>query len=122
MRTSYQLVVEITLRIEGYRLRGREQMQQDKRSRFSGEFKGAPARDRAIQGSSSGHSGPQGSSGSYSSAMPESSYHPLAIPSCSGGYSGHQGQASGHQAIVPRGCYECGDPGHMKRTCPSLRG
>ncbi|XP_019239514.1 PREDICTED: uncharacterized protein LOC109219509 [Nicotiana attenuata] len=24
--------------------------------------------------------------------------------------------------MVPRGCYECGDPGHMKRFCPRLRG
>ncbi|XP_070029163.1 uncharacterized protein [Nicotiana sylvestris] len=23
---------------------------------------------------------------------------------------------------MPRGCYECGDPGHMKRTCPKIRG
>ncbi|XP_019246403.1 PREDICTED: uncharacterized protein LOC109226055 [Nicotiana attenuata] len=37
MGTPYQLVVEIARRIEGYRLRGREKMQQDKRARFSGE-------------------------------------------------------------------------------------
>ncbi|XP_070003502.1 uncharacterized protein [Nicotiana sylvestris] len=24
--------------------------------------------------------------------------------------------------MVPRGCYECGDPGHKKRTCSRLRG
>ncbi|XP_070056428.1 uncharacterized protein [Nicotiana tomentosiformis] len=24
--------------------------------------------------------------------------------------------------MVPRGCYECGDPGHIKRTCPKLQG
>lgn len=46
MRTPYQLVVEITRRFEGNRLRGREQMQQDKRARFSGEFRGAPTRGR----------------------------------------------------------------------------
>ncbi|XP_070007519.1 uncharacterized protein [Nicotiana sylvestris] len=46
MGTEYQLVVEIAHRIEGYRQRGREQMQQDKRARFSGEFRGAPARGR----------------------------------------------------------------------------
>ncbi|XP_070002772.1 uncharacterized protein [Nicotiana sylvestris] len=46
MGTSYQLVVEIARRIEGYRQRGREQMQQDKRTRFSREFKGDPARGR----------------------------------------------------------------------------
>ncbi|XP_070045778.1 uncharacterized protein [Nicotiana tomentosiformis] len=32
MGTDYQLVVEITRRIEGYRQRGREQIQQDKRT------------------------------------------------------------------------------------------
>ncbi|XP_019237545.1 PREDICTED: uncharacterized protein LOC109217732 [Nicotiana attenuata] len=24
--------------------------------------------------------------------------------------------------MVPRACYECGDPGHLRRTCPRLRG
>ncbi|XP_070029039.1 uncharacterized protein [Nicotiana sylvestris] len=40
MRTLYQLVVEIAQKIKGYHLRGREQMQQDKRARFSGVFRG----------------------------------------------------------------------------------
>ncbi|XP_070034930.1 uncharacterized protein [Nicotiana tomentosiformis] len=48
MGTDYQLVVEIAWRIEGYRQKGREQMQQDKRTRFSGEFRGAPARGRGM--------------------------------------------------------------------------
>ncbi|XP_070039094.1 uncharacterized protein [Nicotiana tomentosiformis] len=46
MGTDYQLMVEIARRIKGYRQRGREQMQQDKRTRFSGEFRGSPARGR----------------------------------------------------------------------------
>ncbi|XP_070034998.1 uncharacterized protein [Nicotiana tomentosiformis] len=46
MGTSYQLVVEIARRIEGYLQRGREQMQQDKSVRYSGEFRGAPAGGR----------------------------------------------------------------------------
>ncbi|XP_070050701.1 uncharacterized protein [Nicotiana tomentosiformis] len=50
MRTNYQLVVEIARRIEGYRLRGREQMQQDKSTHFYGVFRGAPARGRVQQG------------------------------------------------------------------------
>nr|XP_016508580.1 PREDICTED: glycine-rich protein 2-like [Nicotiana tabacum] len=53
--------------------------------------------------------------------MPESSYRPLAIQGCSSEYSGHQGQTSGQQSMA-RGCYECGDSGHMKRFCPKLRG
>ncbi|XP_070046734.1 uncharacterized protein [Nicotiana tomentosiformis] len=46
MGISYQLVLEIAQRIEGYRQRGKEQMHQDKRAHFSGEFRGAPARGR----------------------------------------------------------------------------
>ncbi|XP_070056918.1 uncharacterized protein [Nicotiana tomentosiformis] len=45
-----------------------------------------------------------------------------AIQGSSSGYSGHQGQASGQQSTVLRGCYECEDPGHMKRFCLRLRG
>ncbi|XP_070042715.1 uncharacterized protein [Nicotiana tomentosiformis] len=161
MGNSYHLVVEIARRIEGYRQRFREQMQRDKRTRFSGEFIGAPAGGRghfgrgqpsrppysapppprgvparpyfssmpessyrppAIQGSFSGHSGHQGSSSAYFSAMPESSYHPPALQGSPGGYSGHQGQTSEQQSTAPRGCYECGDPSHIKRHFPSLRG
>ncbi|XP_070043587.1 uncharacterized protein [Nicotiana tomentosiformis] len=92
MGTDYQLVVEIARRIEGYRQRGREKMQQDKRTHFSREFRGAPARGRDHQGSSS----------SYFSAMPESSYRPPAIQSSSRGYLGHQGQTSGQQSMVGR--------------------
>ncbi|XP_070023192.1 uncharacterized protein [Nicotiana sylvestris] len=92
MRTHYQLVVEITRRFEGNRLRGREQMQQDKRARFSGEFRGAPTRGRAIQGSSDGYLGPQGSSDSYFSAMPESSYSPPTIQASSSRSTCHQGR------------------------------
>ncbi|XP_019231642.1 PREDICTED: uncharacterized protein LOC109212445 [Nicotiana attenuata] len=82
----------------------------------------AQAHGHVAAGSSSGHSGTQGSFGSYSSATPEGSYRPPAISGSSGRYSGHQGQAFGQQAMVPRVCYECGDPSHLKRTCPRLRG
>ncbi|XP_070050234.1 uncharacterized protein [Nicotiana tomentosiformis] len=58
----------------------------------------------------------------YFSSMPESSYLPPAIQGFSSGYSGHHGQTSGQQSIIPRGCYECGDLGHIKRFCPRLRG
>ncbi|XP_070042958.1 uncharacterized protein [Nicotiana tomentosiformis] len=54
--------------------------------------------------------------------MPESSYRPQTIQGCSSGYSGHKGQTFGQQPAVLRGCYECWDPGHMKRFCPRLRG
>ncbi|XP_019229914.1 PREDICTED: proline-rich protein 2-like [Nicotiana attenuata] len=74
------------------------------------------------QGSSSEYSGHQGSPSAYFNAMPESSYRPPAIQGPSGGYSGRQAQTSGQQAMAPRGYYECGDPGHIKRTYPKLRG
>ncbi|XP_070009610.1 uncharacterized protein [Nicotiana sylvestris] len=48
MGSEYQLVVEIARRIEGYRQLSREQLQQDKRARFSGEFRVAPARGKDI--------------------------------------------------------------------------
>ncbi|XP_070010177.1 uncharacterized protein [Nicotiana sylvestris] len=162
LEQGQMFVTNYEVRIEGYRQRGREQIQQDKRAQFSGEFRGAPARGRghfgrgqpsrppylappppprgapvrpyfsailessyrppAIQGSSGGYSGHQDSSSAYFSAMPKSSYRPLAIHGSSSGYLGQQAQTSGQQAMVPRVCYECGDPGHMKRTCPRLRG
>ncbi|XP_070046200.1 uncharacterized protein [Nicotiana tomentosiformis] len=75
-------------------------------------------RPPTIQGSPGGYSGHQRSS----SAMPESSYRPPAIQGSSSGYSGHQGQSLGQLSMVLRCCYECGDLGHMKRTCPRLRG
>ncbi|XP_070007506.1 uncharacterized protein [Nicotiana sylvestris] len=122
MGTPYQPVVEIARRIEGYRLRGREKMQQNKRARFSGEFRGALARGKAIQGSSSGYSGPEGSSGSYFSAMTESLYRPMAIQASSSGSTGHKSQPSGQQVTALWGCFECGNLGHMRRYCPRLRG
>ncbi|XP_070014765.1 uncharacterized protein [Nicotiana sylvestris] len=45
---------EMVQRIEGYRLRDREQMQQDKRAQFFGEFRGAPSRGRDISHESLG--------------------------------------------------------------------
>ncbi|XP_070034663.1 uncharacterized protein [Nicotiana tomentosiformis] len=54
--------------------------------------------------------------------MPESSYRLPAIKGTSNRYSGYQGQTSCQQSTVSRGCYECGDPGHMKRFCPRPRG
>ncbi|XP_070049821.1 uncharacterized protein [Nicotiana tomentosiformis] len=38
------------------------------------------------------------------------------------GYSGYQDQTSGQLSSVPRGCYKCGDLGHMKRFCPRFWG
>ncbi|XP_070032365.1 uncharacterized protein [Nicotiana tomentosiformis] len=152
MGTDYQLVVEIARRIEGYRQRGRDYIQEDKRTRFSREFRGDPARGKGqfgrCQPSRPTYLAPpplsrgaparpyfsamlessyrlpvnQGSSSSYFSAMPESSYCPPAIQGSSSGYSGHQGQTSGQQSMALRGCYECRDLGNMKRFCPRLRG
>nr|XP_009789947.1 PREDICTED: uncharacterized protein LOC104237492 [Nicotiana sylvestris] len=110
--TIYQLVVEIAWRIEGYRQRGREQMSQDKRTRGPDSLENLEV-PRLVA---------EGSSNAYFSAMLESSYRLPAIQGYSRGYSGHQGQTSRKQSMVPRGCYECGDSGHMKITCPKLWG
>nr|XP_009763190.1 PREDICTED: uncharacterized protein LOC104215110 [Nicotiana sylvestris] len=75
-----------------------------------------------LVGSSSGYSGQHDSSSAHFSSAPESSYLLPAIQGSSNGYSGQQAQTSGQQAMVPRACYECGDLGHIKRTCPRLRG
>ncbi|XP_070040667.1 uncharacterized protein [Nicotiana tomentosiformis] len=161
MGTSYQLVVMIARRIEGYRHRGREQIQQDNRDRFSREFKGAPARGRGqfgrVQPSRPQYSSPPPTRGAPArpnfSVTPESSYRPPASQGSSSGYSGYQVLPApilvpyrrvhtaqqlfrfllvGLQAIkvrhqgqhitAPRGCFECGDLGHMRRSCPRLRG
>ncbi|XP_070054993.1 uncharacterized protein [Nicotiana tomentosiformis] len=130
MGTSYQLVMEIARRIEGYRQRDQEQMSWDKRFRHSGGFSGAPSGGRGqfgrVQPSRPTYltlPPPWGAPvRPYFSAMPESSYRPPAIQGPSSGYSGHQGQTSGQQSTALRGCYECGDPGHMKRFCPKLQG
>ncbi|XP_070032812.1 uncharacterized protein [Nicotiana tomentosiformis] len=94
--------MEIAQRIEGYRQRGREHMQRDKRVRYSGEFRGFFQR--------------------LLYAMPESSYRPPAIQVSSSGYSGHQGQTSGQKITVPRGCFECGNFSHVQRFYPKLQG
>ncbi|XP_070055331.1 uncharacterized protein [Nicotiana tomentosiformis] len=54
--------------------------------------------------------------------MPESSYRPPTIQASSSGSTGHQGQTLGQQIATPRGCFECGDLGHMRRFCPRLQG
>ncbi|XP_070039984.1 uncharacterized protein [Nicotiana tomentosiformis] len=98
METSYQLVVEIARRIEGYRQRGREQMQQDKRFCYSREFRGSPAGGRGQlrrgQLSSLPYPAPppprDAPARPYFSTMPESSYRPPAV----------QGPSSGRDASV----------------------
>ncbi|XP_070018191.1 uncharacterized protein [Nicotiana sylvestris] len=96
MGTPYQLVVEIARRIEGYRLRGREQAQEDKRAQFFGEFRGVPATDRGQFGrgqpSKPPYSAPPTPRGAparpYFSAITESSYRLPAIQDSSNGHSG----------------------------------
>ncbi|XP_070039525.1 uncharacterized protein [Nicotiana tomentosiformis] len=128
--TSYQLVVEIARRIEGYRQRDREQMPRDKWFRHSGGFSSAPSagkgqfgRDQPSRPTNLAPPPPRGEPvRPYFSAMPESSYRPPAIQDSSSGYSGHQGPTLGQQSIVLRGCYKCGNPRHMKKFYPRLRG
>ncbi|XP_070007580.1 uncharacterized protein [Nicotiana sylvestris] len=114
MGTEYQLVVEIARRIEGYRQRGREQIQQDKRARFSGEFRGAPARGRGHFGrgqpSRSPYSAPPPPPRGapvrpYFSAIPESSYRPPAIQGSFGGYSGPHDSSDSYFSAMPESLY-----------------
>ncbi|XP_070035602.1 uncharacterized protein [Nicotiana tomentosiformis] len=130
MGTSYELVVDIARRIEGARQRAREQAMRDTRFWYSGEFSRAPAGGMGefVRGQSSKptYPAPPPPRGApvrpYFSAVPESSYRLPALQGSSSGYSGHRGQAFGHQSAVLRGCYECGDPSHMKRFYPRLQG
>ncbi|XP_070025852.1 uncharacterized protein [Nicotiana sylvestris] len=109
MGTGYRLVVEIARRIEGYRLRGREQMQQVKRDRFSRELIGTPARGRGQFGrgypSRPPFSVPPPARGAltrpYFSAMPESSYRPPAIQGSSSGYSGPPDSSGSYFSAMP---------------------
>ncbi|XP_070055545.1 uncharacterized protein [Nicotiana tomentosiformis] len=97
MGTSYELVVEITRRIEGARQRGQEQAMRDKQFRYSGEFSGAPAggKGQFVRGQSSKPTypappPPRGDPARpYFSTMPETSYHSPAIQGSSSGYLGH---------------------------------
>ncbi|XP_070003178.1 uncharacterized protein [Nicotiana sylvestris] len=112
--TEYQLVVEIARRIEGYRQRGREQIQQDKRAQFSREFRGAPARGRGHykrgQSSRPPYSAPPPPPRGapvrpYFSAMPESSYCPPAIQGSSGCYSGPHGSSDSYLSAMLESSY-----------------
>ncbi|XP_070049713.1 uncharacterized protein [Nicotiana tomentosiformis] len=113
MGTPYQVVVEIARRIEGYRQKGREQMQRDKRSHFSGEFRGAPTRGRGhfgrVQPSMPPYSAPPPPRGvparPYFNAMPESSYRPPAIQGSSSGYSGYHGSSRAYFSAIPKISY-----------------
>ncbi|XP_070024817.1 uncharacterized protein [Nicotiana sylvestris] len=110
MGTSYQLVMEIARRIEGNHLRGREQLQLDKRARFFGEFNGAPSRGRGhfgrVQPSRPPYSASPPARGApacpYFSAMAESSYCPPAIQGSSSGCQPSRGGVQTGRAR-PRG-------------------
>ncbi|XP_070015059.1 uncharacterized protein [Nicotiana sylvestris] len=113
MGTSYQLVVEIAWRIEGYLLRGREKMQKDKRTRFSGDFRGASARGRGQFGrgqpSRPLDSAPPPTRGApacpYFNTMLESSYRPPAIQGSSSGYSCPQDSSNSYFSAMPESSY-----------------
>ncbi|XP_070042905.1 uncharacterized protein [Nicotiana tomentosiformis] len=98
MGTSYELVMEISRRIEGVRQRGREQATRDKQFRYYGEFSGAPVGGRGQF--------PRGHTREF---LPATSYS-----GSSSWYPDHQEQTSDQQSTILRDCYECGDHGHMK--------
>lgn len=89
-------------------------MQQDKTTRFSGEFGGAPATDRCHFGRGQPRRPPYSALPPsprdtlvrpYFIAKPESSYRPPAFQGSSGGYSGNQGSSSSHSSAMPESSY-----------------
>ncbi|XP_070052636.1 uncharacterized protein [Nicotiana tomentosiformis] len=125
MGTSYQLVVETARRIEGYRQRWKEKMQQDKRVHFSGEFRGQFGRGQPSKPPYSSPRPPRGAPARpYFSATPESSYRPQPSRVLTGGYSGHQGSSSSYFSSMPESSYRppaiqdssSGSTGHQGQT------
>ncbi|KAH0647602.1 hypothetical protein KY290_033591 [Solanum tuberosum] len=107
-----QNVVDVTKELE-IRCDGVEQCE-DKRACHLGDYGGAPPKSRGYLG------------GGYHSQ----SSRPIhaAIPTSEAGYamhssstSVHTSQDSSHQPTSHRGCFECGDIGHLVRVCPRTR-
>ncbi|XP_070049546.1 uncharacterized protein [Nicotiana tomentosiformis] len=123
---TFDEVVDIARQIEMIRSQERGE-RKAKRPRGSGGFSGVPP--GVHRGASSGH-GPysthQGQS-SISALPAQSSSHALSAhgSSISGPSSNYLGARGSLQSLPPftgRGCFECGDLGHIKRHYPRLSG
>nr|XP_009798118.1 PREDICTED: DNA-binding protein HEXBP-like [Nicotiana sylvestris] len=87
---------------------------------------------RHAQLARSGHRGGSFGHGSHSSHQGHSSLNALpaqrstyapsiqgsSMPCSSSGYPGAQGSIQSTLLVAGRGCFECGDLGHIKRFCP----
>ncbi|XP_070039369.1 uncharacterized protein [Nicotiana tomentosiformis] len=117
-----------------------------KRPRGPGDFSGVPSggqcyhdRGRPYRHAQTGrpvHCGASSSHSSYSyhqgqsslSALPtRSSFNAPSVqgssaPDSSSGYPGARGALQSPPPFTGRGCFECGDMGHIKRYCPFLTG
>ena len=125
----FQKVVDAAKELEMIRREGFEQ-REGKRTRYSGDYGGAPSKSRgyfgrgyhpqssrpihaAIPASEAGYTGHNSSSSVHTSQG--SSSRPVVRE----GHSGHSG--SSHQPASRRGWFECVDMGHFVRDCPRTR-
>nr|XP_016451247.1 PREDICTED: DNA-binding protein HEXBP-like [Nicotiana tabacum] len=128
-------------------VRSRERGEREaKRPRGSGGFSGVPSGGQFYRGrghpyrhahtTSPIHYGASSGHGSFStyhvqssliSIPAHSSSHAPSVqgssaPGSSSGYSGARGSLQSPSSFAGRGCFECGDMGHIKRYCPYLMG
>ncbi|XP_069154403.1 uncharacterized protein [Solanum lycopersicum] len=122
-------VVDAAKELEMIRREGFEQ-REGKRTRYSGDFCGAPPRSRAyvgivyhFQSSRSIHAAIPTSEAGYSRHSSSSSVHTSqgssSRPIVRGGHSVQSGCS--HKHASRRGCFECGDMENFVRDCPRTR-
>ncbi|XP_070050253.1 uncharacterized protein [Nicotiana tomentosiformis] len=66
--------------------------------------------------------GAKGSRGLVQSSSHAPSVQGLPVPGSSSSYSGSRGPTQYLPPLFVKGCFDCGDLGHMKRNCPRLLG
>ncbi|XP_015081327.1 uncharacterized protein LOC107024922 [Solanum pennellii] len=125
----FQKVVDAAKELEMIRREGFEK-REGKRTRYSGDYGGAPPRSRGYlgrgyhpQSSRPIHAAIPASDAGYAWHNSSSSVHTSqgspSRPVVRVGHSCHSG--SSHQPASRRGCFECGDMGHFVRDCPRTR-
>ncbi|XP_070030868.1 uncharacterized protein [Nicotiana tomentosiformis] len=130
MDITYQHVVSIARRLEGMRIREREE-REAKRPRDYGTYNNsrAPAATRHGRGYVCRpiHSALPASSGIPDTPRPHVPYYAppvFSVPPVRGAFSGQSsrsGPSQSQQPHPPRVYFECGDTRHIMRDCPRLR-